>query len=185
MSDFVDQCRQEWKRLGVPDPLADEMAADLASDLGEAEAEGISPEQFLGSSAFDPRSFAASWATERGVVPLPGSPGSARPKPLALVVLTALAALALIVSALLLLTGEPKVSLGQSRMALVTSHSRPPHTPAPSAIPSLPPGAGHRIQTSAATPVEWILLVLAIAALCCAGWLWSSWRRSGPPTAPA
>ena len=33
MSDFVEQCRSEWKRLGVPDPLAEEMAADLASDL--------------------------------------------------------------------------------------------------------------------------------------------------------
>ena len=62
MSEFVEQCRQEWRRLGVPDPLADEMAADLASDLGEAEAEGVSAEELLGSSAFDPRSFAASWA---------------------------------------------------------------------------------------------------------------------------
>ena len=60
ISDFVEQCRQEWRRLGVPDPLADEMAADLASDLGEAEAEGVSAEELLGSSAFDPRSFAAS-----------------------------------------------------------------------------------------------------------------------------
>lgn len=33
MSDFAEQCRKEWSRLGVPDPLADEMAADLASDL--------------------------------------------------------------------------------------------------------------------------------------------------------
>jgi hypothetical protein len=30
MSDFVEQCRREWRRLGVPDPLAEEMAADLA-----------------------------------------------------------------------------------------------------------------------------------------------------------
>ena len=37
MSDFVEQCRREWKRLGVPDPLAEEMATDLATDLGEAE----------------------------------------------------------------------------------------------------------------------------------------------------
>ncbi|HME05014.1 MAG TPA: hypothetical protein VKG38_18475 [Solirubrobacteraceae bacterium] len=178
MSDFVDHCRQEWKRLGVPDPLADEMAADLASDLGEAEGEGVSPEQFLGSSAFDPRSFAASWATERGVVPVPGSPGRARHRPLALVAFTGLAAVALTVAALLLLTGEP-------RLTLVTSRSGPPHAPALSAIPSLPPGPGHRVQASAATPVEWILLFLAIAALCFAGWLWSSWRRSVPPTAPA
>ena len=33
MTDFVEQCRLEWRRLGVPDALADEMAADLDSDL--------------------------------------------------------------------------------------------------------------------------------------------------------
>ena len=49
MSDFVEQCRLEWRRLGVPDPLAEEMAAELASDLREAEAEGVSAEEFLGS----------------------------------------------------------------------------------------------------------------------------------------
>jgi hypothetical protein len=178
MSDFVAQCRQEWKRLGVPDPLAEEMAADLASDLGQAEGEGVSPEQFLGGSAFDPRSFAATWATERGVVPVPGPPGAARRRPLALVAFTSLAAVALIVAALLLLTGQPKVSL-------VASRARPPQAPALSAIPSLPPGLGHRVQASAATPVEWILLFLAIAALCFAGWLWSNRRRSGRSTAPS
>ena len=114
MSDFVEQCRSEWKRLGVPDPLAEEMATDLASDLTEAEAEGVSAEEFLGSSAFDPRSFAASWAAERGIIPVPPSPGNARRRPLVLVAFTALAAIALVGSALLLLTGEPKVSLVKS-----------------------------------------------------------------------
>jgi hypothetical protein len=68
MSEFVEECRREWKRLRVPDPIANEMAADLAADLAEAEAEGASAEQVLGSGAFDPRAFAASWAAERGVV---------------------------------------------------------------------------------------------------------------------
>ncbi len=36
MSDFVEQCRTEWKRLGVRDSLAEEMAADLASDVRES-----------------------------------------------------------------------------------------------------------------------------------------------------
>ena len=67
-SDFVEQCRQEWSRLGVPDALAEEMAAELAADLKEAEADGISAEGLLGDSASDPRSFAASWAAERGVI---------------------------------------------------------------------------------------------------------------------
>ena len=71
MTEFVDACRQEWKRLGVPDPVANEMAADLDADLAEANAEGVSAAEVLGSGAFDPRSFAAEWATARGVVPTP------------------------------------------------------------------------------------------------------------------
>jgi hypothetical protein len=170
MSDFVQQCRMEWKRLRVPDPLAEEMATDLASDLSEAEAEGISAEELLGRSAFDPRSFAASWAAERGIIPIPPSRGNARRRPLALVTFTALAAVALVVAALLLLTGEPKVTLA-------TSGTKPPQLP-----PTL--GPGHQVlRTSAATPIEWILLFLAVAALGFAAWLWSRWGRSRPPAA--
>ena len=115
MSDFVEQCRSEWRRLGVPDPLAEEMATDLASDLSEAEAEGVSADEFLGSSVFDPRSFAASWAAERGIIPAPPSRENARRRPLVLVAFTAVAAIALIVTALLLLTGQPTVSLVATR----------------------------------------------------------------------
>jgi len=179
VSDFVELCRQEWKRLGVPDPLAEEMAADLASDLGEAEADGVSAEEFLGSSVFDPRSFAASWAAERGIVPVPAGRGNAGPRPLALVAFTAVAAIALIVAALLLLTGQPRVSV-------VTSGTARAH------VPSAPPASFGRpgpsrlvLHTSASTPVEWILLLLAIVALGFAAWLWSSRDRSRPPTAPA
>ena len=68
MNEFVDECRREWKRLGVPDPVAAEMAADLAADLEEAMAEGASPEDVLGNAASDARSFAAAWATERGLI---------------------------------------------------------------------------------------------------------------------
>jgi hypothetical protein len=179
MSDFVEQCRREWRRLGVPDPLAEEMAVDLASDLREAEAEGVSAEEFLGSSAFDPRSFAASWAAERGIIPVPPSRGNARRRPLVLVAFTALAAIALIVAAALLVTGQPKV-------AVVASRTTPPHLAAPPAASSVPPGPGGLVlQTSASTPVEWILLLLAIVALGFAAWLWSSRGRSRPPTAPA
>ncbi len=67
MSEFIEECRREWKRLGVPDPIANEMAADLAADLREAEADGASAEEVLGNGAFDPRTFAATWANERGV----------------------------------------------------------------------------------------------------------------------
>jgi len=71
VTEFVDACRQEWKRLGVPEAVANEMAADLDADLDEARAEGVSAEEVIGSGVFDPRSFAAEWATERGVVPTP------------------------------------------------------------------------------------------------------------------
>jgi len=176
MSDFVDQCRREWRRLGVPDPLADEMAADLASDLGEAEAEGVSAEELLGSSAFDPRSFAASWAAERGIIPEPPSPGTRRRRPLVLVAFTALAALTLIVAALLLLTGQPKVSLVRTRAAHAGVLPVPP-------APFVPPGTTRQVLLHANTsaPVEWILLFLAVVALGFAAWLWSNWGRSRPP----
>ena len=42
MNRSFDECRREWKRLRVPDAIANEMAADLAADLAEAEAEGAS-----------------------------------------------------------------------------------------------------------------------------------------------
>jgi hypothetical protein len=179
MTDFVEQCRQEWRRIGVPDPLAEEMAADLASDLTEAEADGISAEEFLGSSAFDPRAFAASWAAERGIVPAQPSGKSAPRRPVALVAFTAFATLALVVASLLLLTGQPEV-------ALVASRTTRPHLSPPAAL-VVPPGSDMRVvraQTSAAAPVEWILLVLAIVALGFAAWLWSSWGRSQPPGVP-
>ena len=176
MSDFVEQCRQEWKRLGVPDPLAEEMAADLASDLSEAESEGVSADELLGASVFDPHSFAASWAAERGVIPVAPNRGSASRRPLALVAFTAFAAIAGIVAALLLLTRQPEV-------ALVTSGTSPPHLRAP-APPFVPPGAGRQVlHGDTAAPVEWILLLLAIVALGVAAWLWSSWGRVRPPTA--
>ena len=173
MSDFVEQCRREWKRLGVPDPLAEEMASDLASDLRDAEADGVSAAELLGDSAFDPRSFAASWAAERGIVPVPPSAGKARRRPLVLVVFTAVAAIALIGTALLLLTGEPKVSLVKSRPT-------PPSLSSP-----LGPGTSRSVvhSASAAAPIEWILLLLAIVALGFAAWLWAGSARSRPPTA--
>jgi hypothetical protein len=61
--------RREWKRLGVPDLMAEEMAAELDSDLAEAEADGVSATEMLGES--DPRRFAATWASERGLVSEP------------------------------------------------------------------------------------------------------------------
>lgn len=176
MSEFVEQCRREWRRLGVANPLAEEMAADLTSDLEEAEAEGVSATEYLGASAPDPQSFAASWATERGIIPTPSSREKDRRRPLALVAFTCLAAITVIVAALLLATGEPKV-------ALKTVRTAPPHLPVSPAGPTVPSGTGHRVQASAAAPVEWILLVVALAAMGFSVWLWLRWRSSRPPFA--
>jgi hypothetical protein len=72
MTPYVEECRQEWKRLGVPCLLAEEMATELEADLAEAEADGVSAAEMLGES--DPRRFAATWARERGLVAEPQPP---------------------------------------------------------------------------------------------------------------
>jgi hypothetical protein len=69
MSPFVEECRREWRRLGVPELLAEEMATELESDLAEAEADGVSAAEMLGES--DPRLFARTWAVERGLIAEP------------------------------------------------------------------------------------------------------------------
>jgi hypothetical protein len=179
MTDFVEQCRLEWRRLGVPDALAEEMAAELASDLSEAEGEGVSAEELLGSDA---RSFAASWAAERGIIPVPPSRARARRRPFVLVAFTALAAIVLIFAARGLLTGQPKATLA------TTLSGTPRHQlQSPSAVPFAPLGTGRHVLVlgNLAAPVEWILLVFAIVALGFAVWLWWSWGHSRPPGVPA
>ncbi len=79
MNEFVEECRREWQLLGVPDPIASEMAVDLTIDIEEAEAEGGSAEDVLGSSLFDPRGFATAWASARGVIAQSVAPAAATP----------------------------------------------------------------------------------------------------------
>ncbi len=122
MNPFVEECRREWKRLGVPDPVANEMAADLEADLAEAEADGTSAEEVLGTAVFDAPSFAATWAAERGVIPPPAPsapPGRAR-RSRAPYLIAAFALVALI-GAVLMLLPQPTVS---ARMALAPLNVR-------------------------------------------------------------
>ncbi len=108
MSDFVEQCRREWKRLRVPAAAADEMADDLAADLAEAEADGADPEELLGDGAADPQAFAEAWARERRLVPPRRLARLRSPRALAFgVVLTVLAALAAVVAATRLSSTQP------------------------------------------------------------------------------
>jgi hypothetical protein len=102
---FVEECRREWGRLRVPDAIANEMAADLAADLAEAEAEGASAEDVLGDAVFDARSFAASWAAERGVVAAPTADVRGRP-PTALLVAGAFTLVIALIGATLLIGGR-------------------------------------------------------------------------------
>jgi hypothetical protein len=177
MSDFVQQCRREWERLRVPDSVANEMAADLAADLEEAEAEGVSAEEVLGRSTFDPRSFAASWAAERGVIP--SAPQRQRQErasrgPLVPAALAALAVVGLVGAAWLALAPGSR------------SVARAPTTPHPLAPPA--PSGPFVLHGApvAAEVLVWILLLLVVtSAIIVSAWLWSRSHGSRPPTAPA
>jgi hypothetical protein len=122
VNEFVEECRSEWKRLGVPDPVANEMASDLAADLEEAESEGASPEEVLGSGAFDARSFATAWAAERGVIqrPLPRGHGLTRRSRLAAGIGTF--ALIAIIGAALVVLASPSAP---ERLALASPATLP------------------------------------------------------------
>ncbi len=120
MSDFVADCRREWKRLRVPDAAADEMAADLAADLSEAAAEGVSAEEVLGPDALDPRSFAASWAAERGLTD-PRSAGKRRTGSLALAAIAVLSAAAIAAGATMLATPSATASAPPDPISQVDS----------------------------------------------------------------
>ena len=164
VNDFVDECRREWRRLRVPDRVANEMAADLKADLDEAEAEGASPEAVLGSEAFDPRSFAASWAAERGVVePQPARiDGRSRRGRL-------LAGLAVSVALVLIGVALVAVRAGASVATQVQPAFR--FAPSPLGVPG-----GSQLQTSAAFPtIGFALLLAGIATALVALMYWSPW----------
>ena len=180
MSEFVDECRREWRRLGVPDPVANEMAADLTADLEEAEAEGGSPEDVLGNSAFDPRRFAAAWAVARGVTgpPVPDRPRLWRPA--VAIALTALLGLITVGAALVLLVGTRGHSFAVAVHRVVMS---------PGSIKFFAPGPGRLVAPGppfAATqfagvdfrPLALLLLLVGLVGLgLLAALYWS--RRSG------
>ncbi len=107
---FVEECRREWRRLGVPDAVADEMAEELAADLEDAQAEGVALEDVLGGGASDPRSFAASWATARGVTRATSGSFRARRKPRIAAALTVLLIAAVVAGAAVVIVGAGALS---------------------------------------------------------------------------
>ena len=199
MSEFVKECRREWRRLGVPDAVANEMAADLTADLEEAAAEGGSAEDVLGSSSFDPRRFAASWATARGVTAPPNSDNPSRYRStLAIALMTTMAVLTIGVGLVLLLayrTGSVAVAVRQ-----IVAGPEPGRLFAPGPKQLVLPGPRGPIRFPAAGslfaggvdlhPLGWIMLIVGVVGLGLAVLYWSPWsggyRRNrqggGPPT---
>ena len=137
MSTFVDECRREWKRLGVPRAVAEEMAADLEADLKEAESDGASLEEVLGSGAFDPRSFAASWAAERGVIPPPSVRRSVPSRPFMWTAIVVLALIAITGAVLVISSHRGTELVKQIPFSAVAC--RAPY-------PSPPPGFPHGVS---------------------------------------
>ena len=118
MNEFIEECRREWRRLGVPDPIANEMAADLTADIEEAESEGGTAEDVVGNGAFDPRRFAGQWANARGVTAPPVISPPPRRWPLLAVGLVCLAVLLALGVAAAVLAG------GRQSSAAISSVSR-------------------------------------------------------------
>jgi hypothetical protein len=193
VSEFVEECRREWKRLRVPDPVANEMAADLAADLKEAEAEGASAEDVLGSGAFDARLFAASWATGRGVIPPPEQGATPSRRPSRVPIAVAIALVATIVAGLAMVTSR---SGSEQRLALASTSGplrRALVLPVVPARPGLVSPFGLRARL--ATPVQafavhlngpgvalhalgLILLLIGIVGLIVTMLYWGPWRAA-------
>ena len=177
MSQFVEECRKEWNRLHVPEAAANEMATDLEADLAEAQADGVSPEEVLGNGYFDARSFAASWATARGVAgPSPRFPETMRLRTLALVgsILFFLAAGA---AGLAILVGRHVGSVSAAAVAMRHSVPRP--------VPGIfvnPHQFGFMGQAGPVEAAGWVLLVAGIVGLGVTVLLWRPWarHRNGP-----
>jgi hypothetical protein len=174
MSGFVDECRKEWKRLGVPEAVSNEMAADLSSDLAEAEAEGASPEEVLGNGIFDARSFAAAWATARGVARRDRQSrmegGGRRWAVVGGVVLSCV-----IAAAGLLVIGPGRQGMVAAALAHKPFFVGPFAGPRGVVIGPGGPGRLFFLHGGASDILGLILLLIGFLGLCATLWLWKPW----------
>ena len=179
MNEFVEECRREWRRLGVPDPIANEMAADLTADIEEAEAEGGSAEDVLGNSVFDAQRFAASWAGARGVT-APALPDGPPRRRAFLVALTAIAAF-FGLAAIALLIGRHSASVAVSvRQILAGPGPVRLFRPGPVSPPfrSFVFGPQFSGQHNGLFPLLVLLMFLMVlTGLCLAVLYWCPWSR--------
>jgi hypothetical protein len=174
------------------------MAADLSADLDEAEAEGGTPEDVLGNSAFDPRRFAAAWAVARGVTGPPAP--EARPSwrsPVAVVAVALLGALVVAAGFVLLVgRGSSSIAVVTHRIAAAPGSIRfLPTGPRRMAVPGpLGPFVGTQVAGVTVHPLAFLLLAVGVMGLVVLGllalWYWSPWpgprrfRRHGGPRTP-
>ncbi|WP_414504378.1 hypothetical protein [Streptomyces sp. NEAU-L66] len=64
VEDAIHQAMETWRRLGIEQDAADEMAEELAADLTAAASDGRSVTDYIGG---DIDALATSWAVERGL----------------------------------------------------------------------------------------------------------------------
>jgi hypothetical protein len=183
VNDFVEECRREWRRLGVPDAIANEMAADLTADIDEAEAEGGSAEDVLGNSVFEPQRFAASWAGARGVTAPPTLAGKPVRRVVLPIALTG-AAVFLALVAVALLIGRRSAS---AAVSVARVNGGPVRVWPFGRGVVIPPLRSFGFGTQISGPHSWLLVLLAVwlvvaglVALGLALSYWSPWTRSGP-----
>jgi hypothetical protein len=170
MNAFVEQCLREWKRLGVPDVVANEMAADLDADLRDAAADAVAPEEVLGNAIFDAQSFARSWSEARGVIPpahVPVARSSGRR--IAAVVLAGLAVLGAGLLALVIFHPTARAMVVGPSVFKGIGASRPPSI-------SFPP-TGVVQHAGIGAPLGLLAVGLVVIALLSAG-AWVTWRRA-------
>ena len=152
MNQFVEECRREWRRLRVPESIAEGMALELEADLAEAESEGVSAEDVLGRGAADSRSFAASWAAERGVVPPPSWRERISAKSLAYGALAALTVVVGIGAALTIFAPPTIFAPASSPQSAIWITQRAPAIWIASEAPSVGAGAIRRVVTDSDMP---------------------------------
>jgi hypothetical protein len=176
MDRFVEECRKEWDRLGVPTAVSGEMAADLAADLADAAADGVSPEEVLGNGVFDARAFAASWAEARGLVADKGA-GRARMRwPRGTLVLCAAISLLAVLAGLLMVGSRQGASVATAfvRPGLNWPVNGPVLPPVFRIGPHVP---AHVVVLRAVGPpgVGAALVLAGLVGIAVTLWLWKPW----------